>query len=70
METGDEITISIPQRSMTLNVDDETLAARRSASDASGWKPVARDRKVSTALQVFGSMAQSADKGAARRFDG
>ncbi|RMB58907.1 dihydroxy-acid dehydratase [Tessaracoccus antarcticus] len=70
VETGDTITISIPQRSMTLNVDDETLAARRAAADERGWKPVHRERTVSTALKIYGSLAQSADKGAARRFDG
>ncbi|MEO7589356.1 MAG: dihydroxy-acid dehydratase [Arachnia sp.] len=70
VETGDTITISIPQRSMTLNVDDETLAARRAAADQRGWKPKDRVRHVSTALKIFGSMAQSADKGASRLFVG
>ena len=70
VETGDAITISIPQRSMTLNVDEATLEARRSAADERGWKPVNRKRSVSTALKIYGSLAQSADKGAARRFDG
>ncbi|MDF1486830.1 dihydroxy-acid dehydratase [Tessaracoccus caeni] len=69
VEDGDSITISIPNRSITLNVDDATLAERRRAADARGWKPVNRDRKVSTALRIYGSMAQSADKGAARKFD-
>ncbi|MGO1486985.1 MAG: dihydroxy-acid dehydratase [Arachnia sp.] len=70
VETGDQITISIPNRSMTLNVDETTLAARRSAAEARGWKPIDRQRSVSTALKIYGSLAQSADKGAARRFDG
>ncbi len=70
VETGDGITISIPERSMTLNVDETTLAARRSAADERGWKPLNRERSVSTALKIYGSLAQSADKGAARRFDG
>ncbi len=70
VETGDAITISIPQRSMTLEVDDETLRQRRAAADERGWKPVNRQRSVSTALRIYGSMAQSADKGAARHFDG
>ena len=67
VEDGDTITISIPQRSITLNVDDETLAARRAAQDAAGWAPKAREREVSTALKIFGMLAQSADKGAARK---
>jgi len=69
VEDGDSITISIPNRSITLNVDEATLAERRRAADERGWKPVDRDRQVSTALRIYGSLAQSADKGAARSFD-
>ncbi len=69
VENGDTITISIPNRSMTLNVDDETLAARRAARDAEGWAPQDRERSVSTSLKIFGMLAQSADKGAARKLD-
>ncbi|MEZ5087720.1 MAG: dihydroxy-acid dehydratase [Tessaracoccus sp.] len=69
VEDGDSITISIPNRSITLNVDEATLEQRRQAADARGWKPVDRDRQVSTALRIYGSLAQSADKGAARKFD-
>ena len=69
VEDGDSITISIPNRSITLNVDDATLEQRRRAADERGWKPVDRDRQVSTALRIYGSLAQSADKGAARKFD-
>ena len=39
VEDGDIIEISIPERRMTLLVDDETLAARRAVRDAEGWKP-------------------------------
>ena len=69
VEDGDTISISIPERSIRLEVDDETLAARRAKRDAEGWKPKDRVREVSTALKIFGSLAQSADKGAARKFD-
>ncbi len=67
VEDGDTITISIPNRSITLNVDDATLVARRAAQDAAGWAPKAREREVSTALKIYGMLAQSADKGAARK---
>ena len=67
IEDGDTITISIPERSLTLNVDDATLDARRAARDAAGWAPKSREREVSTALRIFGMLAQSADKGAARK---
>jgi dihydroxy-acid dehydratase len=69
VETGDTIYISIPERALRLEVDDATLAERRAARDAEGWKPKNRDRTVSTALKIYGSLAQSADKGAARKFD-
>ncbi|QXT63959.1 dihydroxy-acid dehydratase [Tessaracoccus palaemonis] len=67
VEDGDQITISIPQRLIQLDVDDETLAARRAARDAQGWAPKQRERVVSPALKIFGMLAQSADKGAARK---
>ena len=71
VRTGDEITVSIPNRSIALNVPDEELAARRAELEAgNGYRPAARQRQVSTALRIYGSLAQSADKGASRRFDG
>ena len=66
VEDGDEIAISIPDRTIELLLDDETLARRRAARDAAGWAPAHRDREVSTALRVYASMALSADRGAAR----
>ena len=67
VEDGDIITFSIPNRTVTLEVDDATLAQRRAAAEARGWKPKARQREVSSALKIFALLAQSADKGAARR---
>ena len=64
---GDIIEISIPDRSIRLAVDDHELARRRSEQEAMGWRPVNRERVVSRSLQVYASLAQSADKGAARR---
>ena len=43
------------------------LAERRARQDAAGWRPVARERVVSNSLKIYASLAQSADKGAARR---
>lgn len=70
VEPGDEITIDIPARSITLNVDDATLEARRQAAEARGYKPATRQREVSSALKIYASLALSADKGAARQFNG
>ncbi len=69
VEDGDQIQVSIPERRLQLLVDDSELERRRAARDAAGWRPASREREVSTALRIFGSMALSADKGAARQFD-
>ena len=71
VETGDEIAIDIPNRTISLEVDDEALAARREAIEASGgYQPVDRDRVVSPALRAYAMMATSADTGAVRDIDG
>ena len=67
VEDGDIIEISIPNRSITLLVDDEILAARREYRDSVGWQPENRERQVSAALKIYASMALSADQGAARQ---
>ncbi|OLQ94891.1 dihydroxy-acid dehydratase [Vibrio ponticus] len=63
---GDIITIDIPSRSITLDVPEAELNARRAKQDELGWKPVDRQREVSFALKAYASMATSADKGAVR----
>ncbi|MBJ7516348.1 MAG: dihydroxy-acid dehydratase, partial [Stenotrophomonas sp.] len=64
---GDRIRIDIPARGITLLVDHATLAERRAAADARGWKPLqARPRKVTSALKAYALLATSADKGAVR----
>ena len=67
VETGDEIEIDIPNRSIHLKVDDAVLAQRRKAQEAKGWKPAKlRPRKVSTALKAYAALTTSASKGAVR----
>lgn len=69
VEEGDLIAIDIPQRSIVLEVDEATLAARAAAMQALGkqaWKPVDRQRPVSLALRAYASLATSADRGAVR----
>ena len=67
VEDGDTIVIDIPQRSIHLEVSDEDLADRRAKLEAGGgYRPVLRDRVVSTALRAYAAMALSADKGAVR----
>ncbi len=69
VETGDEITIDIPGRSITLNVSDEDLAQRRHEQErrAKPYTPADRVRPVSAALRAYASMATSASDGAYRR---
>ena len=64
---GDLITISIPDRTLNVQVPDSELARRRAEQDQLGWTPRSRVRPISNALKVYASLAQSADKGAARR---
>jgi len=71
VEENDTIEIDIPNRKIHLAVDEETLAARRTAMEARGklaWKPE-RDRMVTTALKAYGALATSAAFGAVRDVD-
>jgi dihydroxy-acid dehydratase len=67
-ETGDTVVIDIPRRELRLEVSDDELAARRDRVLASlgSYRPAARERPVSAALQVYAAMATSASTGAAR----
>ena len=72
VETGDMIEIDIPNRSITLVVDEATIAERRAAEEARGaeaWTPRNREREVSKALRAYALLATSADKGAVRDLD-
>ncbi|MDR3410056.1 MAG: dihydroxy-acid dehydratase [Formivibrio sp.] len=69
VEEGDTIEIDIPNRTINLKVSDDVLAARRVAMEARGkdaWKPVSRDRYVSSALRAYAALTTSADTGAVR----
>jgi dihydroxy-acid dehydratase len=70
VEEGDRIRIEIPSRSISLLVDDATLARRREAMlvrGAEAWKPAAkRSRKVTMALKAYAALTTSAARGAVR----
>ena len=67
VEDGDTIQIDIPNRTIHLNVDDATMAHRRTAQEAKGWHPVEeRKRKVSKSLKIYAMHSTSAAKGAVR----
>ncbi|GAB3583478.1 dihydroxy-acid dehydratase [Calidifontibacter terrae] len=68
VEDGDEILIDVRTRTLQVNVDDETLAARRAKMEASEhpWQPIDRDRPVTAALRAYAALATSASTGAVR----
>ncbi|WP_297809067.1 dihydroxy-acid dehydratase [uncultured Methylophaga sp.] len=69
VEPGDMIHIDIPNRKIDVELTDEELAHRRAKMEARGenaWKPVAREREVSLALQAYAALTTSAAKGAVR----
>ena len=69
IETGDQISIDIPNRSITLEVSDDVMAERRAAQEARGadaWTPVNRERQVSQALWAYAALTTSAARGAVR----
>ena len=67
VEDGDTIEIDIPNRTIHLNVDDATMAHRRTAQEAKGWHPAEeRKRKVSKSLKIYAMHSTSAAKGAVR----
>jgi dihydroxy-acid dehydratase len=65
---GDPITVDIPARRITLDVEGPELDARRTAEEGRErpYIPVGRDRPVSAALRAYASMATSASDGAYR----
>jgi dihydroxy-acid dehydratase len=66
---GDRVSIDIPARSITLDVDDATLRLRRDEEEgrgASAWTPARRVRAVSTALRAYAALTTSAARGAVR----
>jgi dihydroxy-acid dehydratase len=69
VETGDPILIDIPNRIISVELDESVLAARRAAMEAKGnaaWKPVDRKRVVSPALRAYAALTTNASRGAVR----
>jgi dihydroxy-acid dehydratase len=62
------IDIDIPNRTISLRVDDTVLAKRRAAQEKRGFKPKEkRKRNVTNALKAYAALTTSAAKGAVRR---
>ncbi|MDH5545432.1 MAG: dihydroxy-acid dehydratase [Gammaproteobacteria bacterium] len=69
VKEGDTIEIDIPNRSIRVALSDAELEKRRTAMEnkgASAWKPVNRQRAVSSALKAYAAMTTSASRGAVR----
>jgi len=65
---GDRITFDIPNRAINVELSEAELEERRGEMaklGTDGWKPK-RERVVSAALQAYGLLATSADRGAVR----
>ncbi len=72
VQDGDRITISVPNRSIQLEVSEVELDSRRSAhpqADKKAWKAVGRPRAVSTALKAYAAHVANASLGAVRILD-
>ncbi len=66
---GDIIDFNIPERSISLRISDEEMAARRKEEEGKGpgaWKPTTRNRNIPVSLRAYASLVTSADKGAVR----
>jgi len=69
VQNGDPVLIDIPNRVISVEVDDEVLEQRRTDMEARGagaWKPVGRKREVSAALRAYAAMTTNAARGAVR----
>ncbi len=69
VQENDTIEIDIPNRTIHLAVSDEELSHRRLKMEDKGkdaWKPVNRQRAVSSALRAYAAMTTSAARGAVR----
>lgn len=73
VQSGDRISINIPNRSLEVDLSTQELADRRVAMAAKGkdaWKPThQRKRRVSAALKAYALLATSADRGAVRNVE-
>ncbi|MDD9876318.1 MAG: dihydroxy-acid dehydratase [Magnetovibrio sp.] len=69
IEEGDTIEIDIAARTLNLAIGADELEKRRDAMNAKGadaWRPVARDRAVTPALQAYAALTTSGSRGAVR----
>jgi dihydroxy-acid dehydratase len=69
VRNSDRVSIDIPNRTSTLDVDEAVLARRRreeEARSAAAWTPKGRVRSVSVALRAYAVLTTQAARGAVR----
>jgi dihydroxy-acid dehydratase len=69
LQDGDIIEISIPERKINVLLSEKELTDRKQQQEKRGsaaFKPLSRDRIISSALKAYASMVASADTGAIR----
>jgi dihydroxy-acid dehydratase len=69
LRTGDTIEIDIPARKINVLLSDNELILRKKEEELKGekaFKPVKRNRTISTALKAYAANVSSADLGAIR----
>ncbi|MBF0129676.1 MAG: dihydroxy-acid dehydratase, partial [Alphaproteobacteria bacterium] len=66
IRSGDIIRIDIPNRVISVDLDEAELDRRRKAQAEKGWRPATRVRPVSAALRAYAAMTTSAARGAVR----
>ncbi|MGK7392922.1 MAG: dihydroxy-acid dehydratase [Candidatus Cyclobacteriaceae bacterium M3_2C_046] len=69
IQDGDIIEIDIPKRSIQVLISPQELEKRRQTEQGKGknaFKPIGRDREISTALKAYALFASSADQGAVK----
>jgi len=69
VEDGDMVVVDIENRSLSVEIPENEISKRRRVMTnlfGARWRPVSRDRKVSTALQLYGLSVSSAAHGAVR----
>ena len=72
LDGGDKIKISVPNRTIHLDVGDEERQRRRDnhpQADKKFWKAEGRPRAVSKALKVYAAHVSNASLGAVRMLD-
>jgi dihydroxy-acid dehydratase len=69
IKNGDHIEINIKKRTINVLIPDDELAERRTEEESKGsaaYKPLTRNRIISSALKAYAATVSSADKGAVR----